>query len=205
MENQKMRHLDSKEIYSITARIISYINREGVDSSSAKAELANLRNSISGSARAMGAAWQLLFQAIPEEFLSENGKMTAEERAILTVIQLYAVHQQGKKQNISSDENENFGFSLSRLRGDDSKAIDRRFNSMITSATTMELSHHIRYMIGLMKAAKGDIKVNYPKLATDFYWFERGYRDKLKLNWSRSYYRYKKKEDKEEIKENKGE
>ncbi|QTJ44131.1 type I-E CRISPR-associated protein Cse2/CasB [Dolosigranulum pigrum] len=205
MKTQEKRFISSKEIYNITARIIATINKNGLDSPSAKRDLANLRNSISGSSQVMVSAWEILFQAIPEEFLSVDGEMTKEERAILTAIQLYALHQQGSNHNINFEENKNFGYSLSYIRGEDSNAIDRRFNSMITSSTMRELSHHVRYMVGLIKAAKQDIKVNYPKLATDFYWYEQGYKNELKLNWSRSYYRYKKNEDNEVKKENKGE
>lgn len=205
MQTQERKYLDSKDIYRITASVIRSINDAGLDSASTKADLANLRNSVNGSAKAMGSVWQLLFQTMPEEFLSNDGDMTKEEKAILSAMQLYAIHQQGSKEKVNFDENKNFGYSLSDLRGNDSKAIDRRFNSMITSSTIKELSHHIRHMVSLLKAAKGSIKVNYPKLAKDLYMFEIGYKDRLRLDWSRSYYRYRKSKDEEVLKENKGE
>ena len=63
--------------------------------------------------------------------------MTPEERAILT-LQLYSLHQQGKHDSVYLEKEKkswtNIGHSLASLRqGENSIAVDRRFNVMITS------------------------------------------------------------------------
>ncbi len=84
----------------------------------------------------------------------------------------------------------NLGASLSRLRvGDDTSAIDRRFNAMITTTSFDELANHLRHMIKLLKS-KTDTQVNYPQLAQDLFWFQKGRQSSVRLKWSRSYYRY---------------
>ncbi len=74
-------------------------------------------------------------------------------------------------------------------RGEDTKSCDRRFNAMITSSSFEELSYHLRHMISLLKSRNPEVKVNYAKLAEDLYWYLRGYDERLRLAWSRAYYR----------------
>ena len=139
-----------------------------LSSSQTRANLAGIRNSINKPLSNAEEVLPILFESLPEEFLSKDGSLTAEENAILLTLQLYAIHQQGSSISVLMDENEdnwkNLGYSLNSLRkGDDSLAIDRRFNTMITSSTFDELSHHLRQLIKLLKA-KSDVKINYGKL-----------------------------------------
>lgn len=125
--------------------------------------------------------------------------MNDYEKAILTAVQMYALHQQAKVESVlnldykEGERRQNIGDALSSLRSDDSKAIDKRFNAMITSSNFEELSHHLRQMIKLLKA-KSDAKVDYASLADDLYWFLKNQREGLKIKWSRSYYKLNKKE-----------
>ena len=102
------------------------------------------------------------------------------------------MHQQGKEQNVNaqSDARErDLGASLNSLRSaDDSQAIDRRFNAMITATSFNELANHLRHLIKLLKS-KTETKVNYPQLAQDLFWFQKGQESVIRLKWSRSYYR----------------
>ena len=118
--------------------------------------------------------------------------MTPEERAILTSLQLYSLHQQGKHDSVYLEKEKkswtNIGHSLASLRqGENSIAVDRRFNVMITSTTFEELSHYLRQLISQLKS-KSDAKVDYAQLADDLFWFIRGYKERVRLNWARSYY-----------------
>lgn len=80
------------------------------------------------------------------------------------------------------------GYSLRSLRKDgDSVAVDRRFNSMVTSTTFQELSHRLRQMIKLLKS-KTDAKVDYPRLSRDLYRYLRGYGEEVKFSWASRYY-----------------
>lgn len=186
-----VEHSKEDTAYSVVGRIV-YKLSQTLDTSSGKAMLANLRNSIGRPISHTMSIWPLIFEDMPGSFLGKNGTLTYEERAIITTLQLFALHQQGKTESmVLAGENErakNIGYSLSFLRMEDSSlSTDRRFNAMITSGTFEELEHHLRQMIKLLKA-KTSAKINYPKLAEDLFWFQRGYEENIRLSWARAYY-----------------
>lgn len=191
-------------VESVTRNIINDIDSD-LKSSQSRGNLANIRNSINRPLNNSTNLLQLLFRYLPEDFLSADGKLTNEEKAVVTTIQLYALHQQSKKDSVLlSDEYEkwkNLGYSLSFLRSEkNSVAVDRRFNNMITSSTFEELSHHMRQMIKLLKS-KTDAKVNYTKLSGDLYKFLTGYGEEVKFSWASRYY-FVKNEKEEGVEEN---
>ena len=191
-------------VESVTRNIINDIDSD-LKSSQSRGNLANIRNSINRPLNNSTNLLQLLFRYLPEDFLSADGKLTNEEKAVVTTIQLYALHQQSKKDSVLlSDEDEkwkNLGYSLSFLRSEkNSVAVDRRFNTMITSSTFEELSHHMRQMIKLLKS-KTDAKVNHTKLPGDLYKFLTGYGEEVKFSWASRYY-FVKNEKEEGVEEN---
>lgn len=194
----KAQNVDS--VFQVTGRIVSGLSKT-LDTSAGKSTLANLRNSIGKPLSETIAIWPLVFENLPEEFLSAGGRATHQEKAILTALQMYALHQQGSKDTVSlqekTDQWENMGQSLRHLRSQDSAAMDRRFNALITATDFEELTHHLRQMIKLLKAG-GQVKVNYARLAEDLYWFLRGHRENLRIKWAQSYYRSYKKAEKGE-------
>lgn len=161
------------------------------DKSLKKSILAKLRNSLGKPLSQTIEIWSILFEYLPEKFLSDNYSENYAETVILTTLQLYAVHQQGFDINVLDDENfKSIGFSLSQLRTDENKfALDRRFNSMITSSTFDELSTHLRHLVKQLKSKSPVIKVNYVKLSWDLYMFLLGNEEKVRLNWARDYYK----------------
>lgn len=185
-------------VYRETVRILRKLDNTR-ENPSTKAIFANIRNSINKDSSVNMDALAFVFQNIPEEFLGYNKNLNDYEKAILTAVQMYALHQQAKVESVlnldykEAERKQNIGDALSSLRSDDSKAIDRRFNAMITSSNFEELSHHLRQMIKLLKA-KSDAKVDYASLADDLYWFLKNQREGLKIKWSRSYYKLNKKE-----------
>lgn len=190
--------VDSKlNVYGETARILRELDNTR-ENPSTKAILANIRNSINNDSSSMDAL-VFVFKNIPEEFLGYNEKLNDYEKAILTSVQMYALHQQAKVESVLKvdyeevERRQNLGTALNTLRSEDSKAIDRRFNAMVTSSNFDELSHHLRQMIKLLKV-KSDAKVDYASLADDLYWFLKNQREGLKIKWSRSYYKFNKKE-----------
>lgn len=179
-------------VYGIASKILFGLGNS-LNTSATKAALANLRNSIGRPYQDSMEVWSIIFEHLPQEYLGHGEKLSAEENAILSALQLYAVHQQGKADNVNLDDPEcawqNVGYALSSLRiGDNITAVDRRFNAMVTSASFEELCHHLRQLIKLL-SAKSQSKINYAKLANDMYWFLRGYKNSLRLDWSRQYYR----------------
>lgn len=192
---------DSKlNVYRETARILRSLDSTR-DKPSTKAIFANIRNSINKDSSVNMDALAFVFQKIPDEFLGFNKNLNDYEKAILTSIQMYALHQQAKADSVlkfdykEGERRQNLGDSLNSMRknNDEDKAIDRRFNAMITSSNFDELSHHLRQMIKLLKA-KSDSKVDYASLADDLYWFLKNQGEGLKIKWSRSYYKNNKKE-----------
>ena len=191
-------------VESVTRNILNELESE-INSSNGRANLANIRNSINRPLTESIDLLPLLFKYLPEDFLSSDGKLSLEEKAIVTTIQLYSLHQQAESESVllskDAEKWKNFGYSLSFLRkGEDSLAADRRFNTMITSSTFEELSHHMRQMIKLLKS-KTDAKVNYTKLSGDLYKFLTGYGEEVKFSWASRYY-FVKNEKEEGVEEN---
>lgn len=191
-------------VKSVTRNILNELESE-INSSNGRANLANIRNSINRPLTESIDLLPLLFRYLPEDFLSSDGKLSLEEKAIVTTIQLYSLHQQAESESVllskDAEKWKNFGYSLSFLRkGEDSLAADRRFNTMITSSTFEELSHHMRQMIKLLKS-KTDAKVNYTKLSGDLYKFLTGYGEEVKFSWASRYY-FVKNEKEEGVEEN---
>lgn len=180
------------DVRGIVFKIISRLDNS-LDTSSTRATLAKLRNSLGRDIETSVEIWPLIYEHMPEEFLSKSGNLTVEERAIITTLQLYAVHQQGQPYTVNEnarDNNANIGSFLKLLRtSDNNKAIDRRFNAMITASTYNELENHLRYLVKLVRSkGKGTIRINYSQLANDLFWYQVGRSQAIKLSWGRSYY-----------------
>lgn len=185
-------------VYSVAAQIVYKLDQT-LETSSGKAVLANLRNSIGKPLSESISIWPLMFENLPEEFLSQGASLSKKEIAILTALQLYALYRQGKKAAVSQGMKEqetketrrnNIGYSLKALRaGDHTTAMDRRFNALITAATYEELIHHLRQMTNLLKAkSSGEAEIDFGKLAQDLYGFLIGKDESIRLNWARAYY-----------------
>lgn len=185
--------LSNKEtVFSVVVKIITQLENVR-ESSSGKAALANLRNSIGRPLSQTIAVWPIVFEQMPESFLGKSGKLTDEEQAILTTLQIYALHQQGRSNSVNKRSEKgqwnNIGMSLKFLRvGDDTTAIDRHFNTMITSSTYEELIHHLRQLVRLLKAKNPDVTIDYARLGNDLYWYLRNEDESVRLRWAKAFY-----------------
>lgn len=197
-----MKNQEKISIYNITGKILRTLDNTR-EVPSTKADLANLRNSIGKPFTQSVEVFPIIYQYLPEDYIGYRGELSLEEKSILTVIQLYALHQQGRSESVLvkyDDKNKyirNIGESLKRLRSGESKSVDARFNALITSESFEEMSHHLRQMIQILKS-NSDEKVDYPKLANDIYWFLIGRQENIRLEWARSYYSYKGEEKNED-------
>lgn len=191
--------MEDLNVYNVTAKILRKIDQTK-DTSSTRALLANIRNSINKSSSNSLDALAFVFNNMPEEYIGFGKELNDYEQAILTAIQMYALHQQSNEKSvlkIEYNEGENLGDALSTLRGPDNKSIDRRFNAMILSSNFLQLQNHLRQFIKLLKA-KSDAKVDYAGVAYDLFWFLKNQKDRVKIKWSRSYYKFRKTNDKGE-------
>lgn len=194
-----MEDLQKISVSQISGRIIDQIAEmeNNGKTSAVRATLANLRNSIGRPMSKSLDVWRIMYEYLPEEFLSKTEKMTPHEKSILNTLQLYAIHRQGNTENVNIGKNEaswkNIGYSLSILRTDDNQvAMDRRFNAMITASSYDEFVHHLRHMLKLLKKYPS-AKIDYPRLAEDLYRFLIGNKESVRINWARSYYTSKNK------------
>lgn len=185
-------------VYSVTSRIIKRIESLG-DSPSSKANLAKIRRTVGKHLNEATDVWPILFDNLPEEFISNYGQPTYEEVAVYHAIQLYALYNQGGQnfQQLSEHNKDskklNIGYHLSSLRKEDNTtATDRRFNAMITSSNLEELVYHLRHMLNLLKSKSAHKKIDFAKLAEDLYWYQKNNQETVRLEWARSYYSYNK-------------
>lgn len=183
-----MNKKDEENVYRVTNRIISILERQTPETN--KAVLATLRNSAGKPLTKADEVWPILFENLPSFFLSVTGVPTYEENAIYTALQLYAIGRQGSSQNLTSDASfkRSMGKSLGMGRNtDNEKALDRRFNAMITAITFEEFTYHLRQMVKLVKS-KSNITINFARLASDLYWYQKGNKDKICFQWATEYY-----------------
>ena len=180
-------------LYGVTSKIL-YKLYTGLELSEGKAVLSRLRISAGKTDGLPADVLPILFENIPEEYLGKGSKLTFQEAAILSSLQMYAIHQQGESRNVHQkmEAYKNIGTSLKVLRqGDASASTDRRFNAMITSDTYGELITHIRYLVQLLKFKSSMATVDYAGLARDLFRFQLNAqeREQIRLNWSREYYK----------------
>lgn len=182
---------NKKSVFSVTKQILAKLNA-AEDSSNVKAILAKIRRTIGKPLNETVDIWSFVFPELPEDFLGKSNP-SAEERSILTAMQLFALHSQGADESVflkDSKPYQNIGYSLSFLRTKDmAESTDRRFNAMITATDFDELIYHLRHLISILKSKKTESKVDYAKLADDFYWFLKGSEENVRLKWARQYYR----------------
>lgn len=190
----------SAKIMQITNRIINELTSQQ-NTSIEKMYFALLRKSIGQPLGRFPDVLQLLLNEMPEEFLGYEDRLSYEEEAILTTLQLFALYQQGTSSTSNETQKENsestvskynnIGTSLKALRKDenDRKAADRRFNTLITSTTYEELIYQLRHLLKLLKSREGNTTIDWGILAKDLYYFLLGYKNNLRLSWARSYYR----------------
>ena len=156
-------------VFSVVKEIVTILENT-IETSAGKAALAKLRHSTGKPLSHVVAVLPMIFEKMPEEFLGFRGELTKEERAILITIQLYAWHQQGDHDSVNTNEKyKTIGSALRCMRiGDETSAVDRRFNALITSQDFDELIHHLRQMIRLLKSRTKE-KITSPQLSEDLY------------------------------------
>ena len=178
-------------VFSVVKEIVTILENT-IETSAGKAALAKLRHSTGQPLSHVVAVLPMIFEKMPEEFLGFRGELTKEERAILITIQLYAWHQQGDHDSVNTNEKyKTIGSALRCMRiGDETSAVDRRFNALIISQDFDKLIYRLRQMIQLLKSRTKE-KINYPQLSEDLYWFLRGQKEKMRISWAQDYYKQK--------------
>lgn len=182
-------------IDKIVSHVLKKINSlsANLSSSGTKATLAVLRRGAGKAPGEMPELWGSFLEEMPEALIGKGNKPSQAEWAVYTTLVMYALHQQGNDipMNDSDSETPNsLGTAVGKLisTDEDLERILRRFNVMATSADMMELSHHLRTIINLLKSQK--ITLNYGRLAKDLYWYQSdSQRANVRLQWGRDFYK----------------
>ena len=155
----------------------------GLPENQRRAELAKLRRGIGHAPGELPELWGGLLQGMPASFYGTNGP-SHEEWAVYLALTLYALHQQSNDTVCVSQ----LGCTLGRA----------------TAEEITEISHHLRGMIQLLRAAKPDsIPLDYPQLAVDLYGLQCDAPQlaqlpaNIRLRWGQDLYRYEKNESSE--------
>lgn len=194
--------MEKNSIYSVVMKIIYNIENKK-DESEKKAILASLRNYKENSPKGI-VALSYIFSQIPEEKLGNYRKLNRYEETIITTLQLYAIYSQGVGQEVYdfNDGFKNFGYNLSNIRSDSSGSLDRVVSSMLVSSNYEKLKDRVKHLIKILKTKSGSVeKINFAKLAYDLYLFSIGNTEVVRIDWARSYFRYKEESKTEENKE----
>lgn len=141
-----------------------------------RAELAKLRRGIGHQPGELPELWGAFLQEMPESFEGRNGPSHAEW-AVYLALTLYALHQQSNETTWMNQPGKTLGRAVRELAertaaGQDwtESSVLRRFNELATAQEISEISHYLRGMIQLLRAAKGEgIPLDYPQLAVDLY------------------------------------
>ncbi|WP_295715839.1 type I-E CRISPR-associated protein Cse2/CasB [uncultured Mitsuokella sp.] len=170
-----------------------------------KAALARLRRGIG---KNIGEMPELLGFVLPEEELSSFPLQEAQiEKALYTALTLYALHQQGCANCVSTNMTEgdssvshknSFGHAVRKLWNitNNQNGVSRRFDQVLTAKDLQELSTHARGLINLMK--QQGVSIDYPSFAVDLYWFQQlDYRKDVILSWGKDFYMQRKEDDEE--------
>ena len=175
-----------------------------------RAELAELRRGVGRQPGDLPALWGALLADMPEQLQGSNGPSKAEW-AVYTALTLFALHQQGEAGVSMNQPGRTLGGAVRQLAektaaGQDwtESSILRRFNALATAEEITEISHHLRGMIQLLRAAKPDsIPLDYPQLAVDLYGLQCDAPQlaqlpaNIRLRWGQDLYRYEKNETSE--------
>lgn len=162
-----------------------------------RAMLAKLRRGVGKPPGELPELFEILLEGLPEEFYSLAGKPSYSVWAVYTALTLFAVHQQGKDKPMSYSGNEDgergnsLGSATARLVQIDRErepAVKRRFDAVITANGFIELAHHARGLIQLLKAE--NVTLDYPQLAADLFRYQfDDAKDRIRLRWGEDYYR----------------
>lgn len=178
----------TESVYAVMQAILAKLTAQS-ESSDTKALLAAFRHSAGKPLGNVPSVWPLLFEYMPESFLSNNGEETKEERAIFAAIQLYAMQKQGTRGREVTGKEKNIGESLRQIRTkDNAQALDRRFVSTMSAHEFDEFIYQLRQLMKLAKS-RGAVPVDFAKLAKDLYLYQCGEAERIRLSWAESYYR----------------
>lgn len=133
--------------------------------------------------------------------LTSEGYLTAALRAEHICLVTYGFHQQGA-QFSAHQPGRGFGDALYALRASGAHseaAIDGHVLQLASASQTVELTHHLRTIIGLMRSTKKPIGFDYTALFHDLVALQNESRaGRVRRRWGAAYHRHDDKNTNEE-------
>lgn len=162
------------------------------DSSTARAQIAQLRHAAKKEPGTVPAIWDLTSYEDSDNLPDEP---TREERAVHDALCLYAIAQQGHPlavhQRRSKTNWGGFGNAVRSLAwqsGQEEPRFRRRFNAAVSSDSYDELLTHITSLIRQIFSSRSGITIDFGELAKDLRAFQ--YPDgagQIRRHWARQY------------------
>ena len=157
--------------------------------SAPRATLAHLRAAATRPPGSVPAVWELTIDGLPGLTAYTRDETTRTERASHLALTLYGTHQQSRTVPMHVKEI-GLGHAVRRLgpRGSSTETtVRRRFDAVATATTFEGITHHLRALVGQLRAAK--IPLDYGQLADDLLWLQNPTTsDRVRLRWARQYY-----------------
>ena len=194
MMEKDLKSTDGR-VRSQMARSIMQLNainsdgtRAGKRTPWATAMLAKLRRAVGSELGEYSDIWEVT--------LSECEGNGQAEWALHTALTLFALHQQGSMDSVST-EGVTFGKAVRQIYVKDSnkeQGVIRRFNALATADSLSEFAHYARGVIQLMK--QEGITMDYPSFAKDLFWYQiPTVRNNIRMQWGRDFYGQNKEEN----------
>lgn len=183
----------------IAKTAVAMISRLDSDSSSSKAILASLRGCNSILDRKATAVWPLMFENLTEENLSKTGKPTAAEKALFSVLKLYAIYRQSNSTETSyrsafTKEQPGLMFfsALARLRQNEQVmvALDRRVQAVLASTNYKTAINGVYSLMQILHGRTPNLKIDFAQLAVDLYIYQLNFESarSVCLHWGEQYF-----------------
>lgn len=186
---------DKECVPQYTLRQIARLDKQRNDSQG-RAAMAHLRRGVGHVPGELPVLWGSFLAGLPEELCSVNGEPSYAEWAIYTALTLYALHQQGKADNVQA-EDVSLGKAALRLAGgseEERQRIWRRLNLVAQADDMQELSYRLRQLVTLLKA--GGVGLDYAMLAADLFEYQfDASANRVRLRWGQDFFHTSKNEE----------
>ena len=148
-------------VWTVTKKIIFKLSNQKEETYD-KATLAKVRKTLGKPLSEATEIWPILFENLPEEFLSSYQQPSYEELAIYTALQLYALHQQGVSTSVMLDDSkpyENIGSALG-ITGRQVTNIKNKYEGKSEKTKNIEKSSRQEYNKKFAKEIKKKYQFN---------------------------------------------
>ncbi|MCI1942740.1 MAG: type I-E CRISPR-associated protein Cse2/CasB [Lactobacillus sp.] len=183
----------------IARSVASMLVRLDNNDSGSRAMLANLRGCSSITDRKATIVWPLIFENIEMDCLSKNGQPTFAEKAVFSVLKLYAIYRQGSSMDTSyssslAKEQPGLTFfgALAELRKNEQirDALDHRIQAVLASTNYDVAINGMYHLMQILHSHLPNMKIDFAQLASDLYSYQFSFENarSVCLRWGKQYF-----------------